>query len=105
MRMVAASNGSTSKTSDLRTGAEARQACRAGRITGSTAGLAPGYVQGNLAILPRDLAAEFMRFCHANPRPCPVIGVSEPGDPRVPALGADLDIRTNLPGYRICKEG
>ena len=49
-------DGCSSKTSDLRTGVQARQACRSGRITGSTAGLAPGYVQGNLAILPRDLA-------------------------------------------------
>src|SRR5437660_7966664 len=91
--------------SDLRTGRDARLACRRGRLTGSTAGVAPGYVQGNLAILPKDLAADFLRFCQANPKPCPVIGVSDAGDPRLPALGADLDIRTDLPGYRVWKDG
>jgi len=86
-------------------GHAARLACRNGSISGSTAGLAPGYVQGNLAILPRDLAADFLRFCQLNPKPCPVIGMSEVGDPRIPALGADLDIRTDLPGYRVWKHG
>jgi uncharacterized protein YcsI (UPF0317 family) len=62
-------------------------------------------VQGNLAVLPKDLANDFLRFCQMNPRPCPVIGVSEVGDPRVPALGLDLDIRTDFPGYRVWKKG
>jgi len=83
----------------------ARLACRQGRMTGSTAGVAPGFVQGNLAVLPKDLAHDFLRFCQANPRPCPVIGVSEAGDPRIPALGLDLDIRTDLPGYRVWRDG
>ena len=87
------------------TGHAARLACRDGSISGSTAGLAPGYVQGNLAILSRDLAADFLRFCQLNPKPCPLIGVSEVGDPRIPALGADLDVRTDLPGYRVWKHG
>ena len=91
--------------SDLRTGLDARLACRCGRFTGSTGGVAPGYVQGNLAILPKDLAADFLRFCQANPKPCPVIGVSDVGDPHLRALGADLDIRTDLPGYRVWKDG
>ncbi|AVO46868.1 putative hydro-lyase [Phreatobacter cathodiphilus] len=82
-----------------------RRAIRRGDITGHTAGLAPGRVQGNLAILPKDLAADFLRFCTLNPKPCPVIGLSEPGDPAVPALGADLDIRTDLPRYRVWKDG
>ena len=84
---------------------EVRLQARAGRLTGPTAGLAPGHVQGNLAILPEDLAADFLRFCHANPKPCPVIGVSNPGDPTIPALGADLDIRTDLPRYRVWRDG
>jgi len=82
-----------------------RLACRSGAITGPTAGMAPGYVQANLAVLPADLAAEFLRFCHANPRPCPVIGISEPGSFKVPTLGEDLDIRTDFPGYRVWKDG
>jgi uncharacterized protein YcsI (UPF0317 family) len=89
----------------LRTGREARLACRSGAFTGNTAGVAPGTVQGNLAILPQDLAADFLRFCHFNPKPCPLIGMSQPGDPRIPALGADLDIRTDLPGYRVWQDG
>jgi uncharacterized protein YcsI (UPF0317 family) len=74
-------------------------------LTGSTAGLAPGYVQGNLTILPKDLAEDFVRFCQRNPKPCPVIGVSDVGVPRIPALGLDLDIRTDAPGYRVWKYG
>jgi uncharacterized protein YcsI (UPF0317 family) len=62
-------------------------------------------VQGNLAILPEDLAADFLRFCQLNSKPCPLIGVSEVGDPRIPALGLDLDIRTDVPGYRVWKDG
>ena len=87
------------------TGLAVRLAARSGAISGPTAGLAPGYVQGNLAILPADLAGDFLRFCQRNPKPCPVIGMSEPGDPRVPALGADLDLRTDLPRYSVWRDG
>ena len=82
-----------------------RLAARAGRLAGPTAGLAFGHVQGNLAVLPRDLAADFLRFCQLNPKPCPVIGMSDPGDARVPSLGADLDLRTDLPRYRVWRNG
>lgn len=87
------------------TGHAVRLACRAGAHGGHTSGLAPGFVQGNLVILPRDDADDFLRFCQRNPKPCPVIGVSEPGDPRVPELGADLDLRTDLPRYRVWRDG
>lgn len=86
-------------------GQAVRIACRNGDVTGATSGMAPGYVQGNLAILPKDLANDFLRFCQANPRPCPVIGISEIGDPTVPALGRDIDLRTDLPRYRVWKNG
>lgn len=82
-----------------------RLACRDGSLTGPTSGLAPGFVQGNLAVLPADLAADFLRFCQANPRPCPIIGMSDVGSPRISALGEDLDIRTDFPGYRVWREG
>ena len=62
-------------------------------------------VQGNLAILPEKLAASFHRFCQLNPKPCPIIGMSDVGDPRIPALGIDLDIRTDLPRYRVWRDG
>ncbi|MSP33149.1 MAG: hypothetical protein EXR03_10095, partial [Pseudolabrys sp.] len=59
-------------------GLAARLAIRAGAHRGPTSGLAPGYVQGNLAILPKALAADFLRFCQLNPKPCPLIGSSAP---------------------------
>lgn len=86
-------------------GREARLAVRSGAHRGPTAGIAPGFVQGNLAILPKALADDFFRFCQFNPKPCPLIGASEPGDPRIPALGEDLDIRTDLPLYRVWRDG
>jgi uncharacterized protein YcsI (UPF0317 family) len=89
----------------MSTGRDVRRECRSGRFDGPTAGLGPGFVQGNLAILPRDWADEFLRFCVANPKPCPLIGITEPGDPRLPALGADLDIRTDLGRYRVWRNG
>ena len=86
-------------------GHAARLAIRARSHRGPTAGLAAGFVQGNLAILPNALAADFLRFCQLNPKPCPLIGSSAPGDWRVPALGEDLDIRTDIPRYRVWKKG
>lgn len=82
----------------------ARHACRDG-MASTTAGVAPGYVQGNLAILPEKLAAAFHRFCQLNPKLCPIIGMSDVGDPSIPALGRDLDIRTDLPRYRVWRDG
>jgi uncharacterized protein YcsI (UPF0317 family) len=90
---------------DLTTPAGVRLASRAGVLDGPTSGHAYGYVQGNLVILPADIAGDFLRFCQLNPKPCPVIGMSEPGNPFLPALGQDLDIRTDVPRYRIWKDG
>jgi uncharacterized protein YcsI (UPF0317 family) len=84
---------------------EVRSAIRAGKHRTPTAGLAPGYVQGNVCILPREYAEEFKVFCERNPKPCPLLAVSEPGDPRLPTLGADLDIRTDVPRYRVFRDG
>jgi len=84
--------------------ADFRCAVREGRYTRSTAGVCPGYTQGNLAILPRDYADEFLRFARLNPRPCPVIGMSEPGSSRVPELG-DVDLVADIPGYCVFRDG
>ena len=84
---------------------EVRRAIRERRHTGHTAGLAPGYVQGNVCILPREYAEEFRLFCERNPKPCPLLAMSEPGNPRLPALGEDLDIRTDVPAYRLFRNG
>jgi uncharacterized protein YcsI (UPF0317 family) len=86
-------------------GRAARRLAREGTHTGHTAGMAPGRVQANLVVLPRAQADDFLRFCQRNPQPCPLLAVSEPGDPRLPELGADLDLRTDVPRYRIWKDG
>ena len=82
----------------------ARLTYRGGNVA-QTAGVAPGFVQGNLAILPEKFASAFHRFCQLNPKPCPIIGMSDIGDPRIPSLGLDLDIRTDLPRYRVWRDG
>jgi uncharacterized protein YcsI (UPF0317 family) len=87
------------------TGLAARHAIRARAHTGATAGLAPGFVQGNLAILPAALASDFLRFCQLNPKPCPLLASSAPGDWRLPSLADDLDIRTDVPRYRVWRDG
>jgi uncharacterized protein YcsI (UPF0317 family) len=86
-------------------GLAARLAIRRGHHLAPTSGLAPGFAQANLAILPQSLAKDFARFCALNPKPCPLIGVAVPGDWRVPALGEDLDIRTDVPRYRVWRDG
>jgi uncharacterized protein YcsI (UPF0317 family) len=82
-----------------------RLACRAGELDGPTSGLAQGFVQGNLVILPTTLAGDFLRFCQRNPKPCPLIGVSEVGESKIPLLGEDIDIRTDIPRYRVWRNG
>src|ERR1700730_14418900 len=82
----------------------ARHACREG-MAATTAGVANGFVQGNLAILPEKLASAFHRFCQLNPKPCPIIGMSDVGNPKIPSLGIDLDIRTDLPRYQVWRDG
>jgi uncharacterized protein YcsI (UPF0317 family) len=89
----------------LAPGAHQRLRIRRGDFSGTTAGLAPGNVQANLVILPKELAHDFLRFAQANPKPCPVLAVSEPGDPHLPDLGEDLDIRSDLPRYRVWRRG
>jgi uncharacterized protein YcsI (UPF0317 family) len=92
--------------SSAATGQTARRLFRQNNYTGFTHGFAPGYVQANLAVLPKTLAADFLRFCQLNPKPCPLIGMSpSAGDPSMPELGADLDIRTDVPMYRVWRHG
>ena len=62
-------------------------------------------MQGNVVILPKALADDFLRYCQLNPKPCPVLAVSQPGDPMLPKLGADIDIRTDVPRYRVWRRG
>ena len=84
---------------------ELRALVRKGELARTTSGMAPGYVQANLVILPRDQAFDFMLFCQRNPRPCPLLEVVEAGsaEPRLTAPGADL--RTDVPKYRVYEYG
>lgn len=86
-------------------GLEVRRAARAGELNQHTSGLARENVQANLVILPEEQAVDFLRYCQRNPVPCPVLGVSIPGDWRLPGLGEDLDLRTDLPRYRVWRYG
>jgi uncharacterized protein YcsI (UPF0317 family) len=87
------------------TAVEARRAIRAREWAGHTSGLTPGHAQGNVVILPERLASDFLRFCQRNPKPCPLLAVSEPGEPMLSELGEDVDIRTDVPRYRLWRDG
>jgi uncharacterized protein YcsI (UPF0317 family) len=89
----------------MQAGLAARLAIRRGQHSGSTSAVAPGLVQANLAILPQSDAEDFLRFCERNPKPCPLLAVSAPGDWRLPALAEDLDLRTDAPRYRVWRDG
>ncbi|REK11393.1 MAG: putative hydro-lyase [Planctomycetota bacterium] len=87
------------------TAAELRACVRAGAWTGPTTGLARGYVQANLVILPADAADEFAEFCRANPRPCPLLEQTAPGDPEPHDAAPGSDVRTDVPRYRVFRQG
>lgn len=83
-----------------------RQLCRSGAFNSNTSGLAPGFVQANMAIIPAAYAADFLQFCHFNPKPCPLLGMAAtPGAVAMPQLAQDLDIRSDLPRYRVFRHG
>lgn len=84
---------------------QAREIIREGKYCGYTTGTANQYVQGNLVILPTEYAVEFAAFCNRNPKPCPLIGMGTPGDPFLNSTLGELDIRTDLPKYRVFRHG
>src|SRR5438128_941239 len=92
---------------DLRmaTGRDVRLAARSGELTGQTSGLAMGYVQANLVVLPQDWAYDFLLFCQRNPKPCPLLDVTETGDPNPKGIAADGDVRTDVSRYRVFRDG
>lgn len=90
---------------EIENGIELRALARSGDFTGQTAGQAPDFLQGNVVILPKAYASDFLQYCLNNPKPCPLIGLSKPGDPTLPGLGDGIDIRNDLPRYRIYLEG
>lgn len=84
---------------------EARTLIREGKWNKPTSGMAAGYTQANLAILKKELAFEFLLFCQRNPKPCPVLDVTEVGSPVPQLIAPDADIRTDIPAYRVYKHG
>jgi len=87
------------------TASEVRLACRRGEWSGPTPGLALGHVQANLVILPKEFAYDFLLFCQRNPKPCPLLDVTDPGDPEPKAVAAGSDLRTDVPRYRVWRDG
>ncbi len=86
-------------------GSEVRRLAATGQLTGPTPGLALGFVQANLVVLPKDLAVDFLLFCQRNPKPCPLLDVTEPGSPEPKAIAPKADVRTDLPRYRVYRNG
>jgi len=85
--------------------ADLKTRIRQGQHRGHTTGFAPGLVQGNVVILPAQFADEFSLYCQRNPKPCPLLARSEAGDPRLSMLGTDIDIRCDVPRYRVFRDG
>lgn len=84
---------------------ELRLAMRRGEFDGPTSGLAPGYTQANLVILPEVLASDFQMFCESNIKACPVLEVMPPGVPYPAIMAKKADLRTDLPRYRVYRDG
>jgi uncharacterized protein YcsI (UPF0317 family) len=85
--------------------AELRARIRRGEWRQPTAGLAPGCAQANLVVLPRSAAYDFLVFCQRNPKPCPLLEVTDPGNPEPSITAPGADLRTDLPRYRVHRRG
>lgn len=84
---------------------EVRALIREGKWTAPTSGLALGHAQANMIILPRDWAFDFLLYATRNPKPCPILDVTEPGDPETRLIAPGADVRTDLPRYRVWENG
>ena len=84
---------------------EVREKVRTGEYVGPTSGLVPGHVQTNLVVLPEDYAFDFLKFCVRNPKPCPVLEVTDAGSPEPAVMASGADLRTDVPKYRVYEEG
>ena len=92
---------------DLRsaTGNDVRLVARDGSFAAPTPGLALGFVQANLVIVPTDWAFDFLLFCQRNPKPCPLLDVTEPGCPEPKLIAPGADVRSDVPRYRVFSNG
>src|SRR5262252_2778690 len=84
---------------------ELRADIRSRRFAAPTSGKAPGYVQANLVVVPRSAAFDFLLFCQRNRKPCPLLEVVEPGSVEARRLAPGSDLRTDLPRYRVFRDG
>ena len=84
---------------------EIRELIRRGEITSPTAGMARGFAQANLVVLPKDLALDFMLLAQRNPKPCPVLDVTDVGSPEPAIMAPGADLRYDIPKYRIYENG
>ena len=84
---------------------EARRLIRSGAYDAPTSGLCPGYAQANLIILPKEQAYDFLLFAQRNPKPCPLLEVTEVGAREATICATDCDIATDFPKYRIYRHG
>ena len=86
-----------------------RASARAGELRGATAGLAPQSLQANLVAIPRAHALDFAVFCQRNPKPCPLVdvlaGAGEVSPPLTCLPESAVDVRTDLPAYRLYRGG
>ena len=82
-----------------------RALARAGTWTGTTEGLATGYAQANLVIIPKEAAFDFLLFCMRNPKPCPIVEVTDPGSPMITQVAGNADLRTDLSRYSVYEKG
>ena len=85
--------------------AQVRALIREGKITQPTTGMCDGYAQGNLVVLPKELAWDFLLFCQRNPKSCPLLEVADAGSRTFPVFGAGSDIARDIPKYRVYENG
>lgn len=84
---------------------EVRQLIREGKLTTQTSGMCEGYAQANLVVLPKELAYDFLLFAQRNPRPCPLLEVSDTGSRTLHEIAEGADIAKDIPKYRIYEHG
>ena len=84
---------------------EVRELIRKGEITCQTSGMCNGYAQANLVVLPKKEAFDFLLFAQRNPKSCPLLEVTEPGQRKLSDIAEDADIATDIPKYRVYEKG
>ena len=82
-----------------------RNLIRKNEFNKQTSGVSLGYAQANLVILPKKYALDFLIFTQRNPKPCPILDITDPGNPEPKYIAKGADIRTDIPQYRIYRNG